>query len=190
MPKRTQIICMHEGKRNKEGMQHSIDPIFANAFIKAFKPNWLRGRMQTLECGDNVRLLAKFPEELKLCVQQGGDTTLIVLADVDDEHKDCDALKAKYLSTAKAHGLSDEAFEKVVFIFPKDRLENWIEFINTGHTDESKEGPRVELAEAADAARNLAEKCKRSDNAVKAFPPSLQWSCRNWNALVERMRET
>ena len=189
MPKRTQIICMHEGKRNKEGMLHSIDPIFASAFIRAFKPNWLRVRLHTLECGDNNRLLEEFPKELKLCAQQGGDTTLVVLADVDDNHKDCDALKAKYQLKAKAHGFSDEVFERVVFIFPKDRLENWIEFINTGHTYEHQEGHRVEPSEAADAARKLASMCKNNDNTAETFPPSLQWSCRNWKALVERMRD-
>ena len=191
MPKRTQIICMHEGKRNKEGLLRSIDPIFASAFIREFKPSWLRGGrtgFRTLECGDNTRLLERFPIELKICAQQGGDTTLIVLADVDDVHKDCDTLKAKYHAVARAHDLSDELFEKVVFIFPKDRLENWIEYINTEHTDENKEGPRVDPSVAADAAKKLANMCKHQDKLSETLPPSLQWSCRNWKILLERMK--
>jgi len=181
MPKRTQIICMHEGKQN------SIDSVFAHAFLKAYKPNWLRISRFT-PCGDKTRLLEKFPEELKVCGMRGADTTLIVIADVDDDCKDCDVLKEKYRLQAKRLGLSDDLFERVVFIFPKDRIENWIEFFNTGHTDESKEGPRVEPDIAAKAAKKLADICKNQDKANETFPLSLQWSCRNWKALIERMR--
>jgi len=188
MPKRTQIICLHEGDRNNEGKLNSIDPIFVNAFFKAYKPNWVRGGLRPVLCGGKTRLLERFPEELKLCASQGGDTTLVVIADVDDDCKDCDTLKMKYHSKAKESGLSDELFEKVVFIFPKDRIENWVEFLNTGHTDESTEGPRVDPAVAAAAARKLAKICKHSDKPNEQFPPSLQWSCHNWKTLVERMR--
>ena len=37
MPKRTQIVCLTGGAHNKDGYLHSIDPIFARAFIKAYK---------------------------------------------------------------------------------------------------------------------------------------------------------
>ena len=188
MPKRTQIICLHEGERNKEGKLYSIDPIFANAFFKAYKPNWVRGGLRSVLCGGKTRLLERFPEELKLCGLQGADTTLIVFADVDDDHRDCDELKARYHSKAKKFGLPDELFEKVVFIFPKDRIENWIEFLNTGFTDENKEGRRVEPSVAVDAAKKLARLCRHPNEGGTPFPPSLEWSCKNWNALIERMR--
>jgi hypothetical protein len=75
-----------------------------------------------------------------------------------------------------------------VFIFAKDRLENWIEFLRTGNTDESHEGPRVRYNRiVADAAKKLAELCKEG-RPIDNMPPSLQWSCRNWRELVQRMR--
>ena len=81
MPKRTQIVCLHEGERNKKGRLFSIDPIFANAFFKAYKPNWVRGGLRSVQCGGKTQLLERFPIELKLCGLQGGDTTMIVMAD-------------------------------------------------------------------------------------------------------------
>jgi hypothetical protein len=75
----------------------------------------------------------------------------------------------------------------VVFAFAEDRLENWVEFLNSGATDESKEGPRVKDSEAVKAARTLADLCLKGA-PIPNIPPSLEWSCRNWRALVERMR--
>jgi hypothetical protein len=185
MSKRTQIICIHEGKKGQ-----SIDPVFANAFLKAYKPEWIRPWKTTavrfIGYGDKTSLRKAFPKELQSCGTAGGDTTLVVLADVDDLENG-DKLKSKYWEEAKTAGLSREIFERAVFIFPKDRIENWVEFLNTGRTDEDQEGPRVkELSTARDAARKLAGFC-RSGSAAGPFPPSLDWSCRNWRALVERL---
>lgn len=183
MAERTELVCIHEGRAG-----HSIDPIFARAFIKARNPSWVRSS-RFKDCGGKLALLERFPAELRACDMQGGNTTLIVLADVDDDCTDCEALKKKYYEKAKESGISDELFEKVIFIFPKDRIENWIEFLNTGKTDESKEGPRVKnFALAVTAAKELAKRCSQSKQPDNSLPPSLQWSCRNWNALVERMR--
>jgi hypothetical protein len=187
MPKRTQIICIHEGKKGS-----SIDPIFANAFLKAYDPEWIRPWKTTvvrfLDCGDKTSLRKVFPKELQSCSAAGGDTTLVVLADVDDDLENGDELKSKYWEEAEATGISRELFEKVVFIFPKDRIENWVEFLNWGTTDEKKEGPRVkDFSEVRDAARKFAGFC-RSGRMPSPLPPSLEWSCRNWRTLVERMR--
>ena len=77
---------------------------------------------------------------------------------------------------------------QVVFIFAKDRLENWIEYLKTGVSDESQEGPRVKHnRKAADAAKVLADRC-RNHTADPPMPPSLAWSCSNWRKLAERMR--
>ena len=77
---------------------------------------------------------------------------------------------------------------RTVFLFAKDRLENWIEFLLTGTTDESKEGPRQKHdRQVADAAKSLARRCE-SGAAEPKLPPSLAWSCENWHKLVERMR--
>jgi hypothetical protein len=186
MSKRTQIICLHEGKKGP-----SIDPVFANAFLKAYGPEWIRPWKTTaarfIGCGGKAELQKVFPKELQSCSTAGGDITLVVLADVD-ELKNGDELKSKYWEEAQSAGLSGELFERVVFIFPKDRIENWVEFLNKGATDEDKEGPRIKnLSEVRDAARKLAKFC-RSGHAPGPLPPSLEWSCRNWRALVERVR--
>jgi hypothetical protein len=186
MPKRTQIICIHEGKKGP-----SIDPVFANTFFKTYRPDWIRPWKTTaarfIGYGGKAELQKAFPKELQFCGTVGGDTTLIVLADVDDL-KNGDELKLKYWEEAEDAGLSRELFEKVVFIFPKNRIENWVEFLNMGVTDENQEGPRVkDLSTVRDAARKLANLC-RSGYAAASLPPSLEWSCRNWRALVERMR--
>jgi hypothetical protein len=75
-----------------------------------------------------------------------------------------------------------------VFIFAKDRLENWIEFLLKGSTDEAQEGPRVKEGKSvAAAAKKLAQICKGRLQEVQ-LPPSLNWSCQNWRQLKERMK--
>jgi hypothetical protein len=101
---------------------------------------------------------------------------------------DGDALKAAFWNVAQQQGITREQFDQVVFVFAKDRIENWVEFLRSGSTDESREGPRLRHdKEAADAARRLAEHCSRGA-PIPNVPPSLEWSCRNWRALVARMR--
>jgi len=187
MAKRTQIVCIHEGKRN------SVDAIFANAFLKEYKPDWIRpfatGKVRFEGCGSKSELMQRFPQELKKCNDAGGDTTLIVLADIDEKLRTGEELKEKYWETAQKNGITREMFEKAVFIFPKDRIENWIQYLSTGTTDEKVEGPRVKNnSEAKDMAQLLAKRCRQSKQNTENFPPSLEWSCRNWKALVERMK--
>jgi hypothetical protein len=118
----------------------------------------------------------------------GGDTTLMVWADLDDDMNDGEQLKEKFWTVAEQDGIKSEEFAQVVFVFAKDRLENWIEFLLTGATDESKEGPRQNHDRpVAEAAKLLAQRCLASVAAPRN-PPSLAWSCRNWRALVERMK--
>jgi hypothetical protein len=112
----------------------------------------------------------------------------MVWADCDDNCADGEALKAGFWQEAQRQGITTQQFDCVVFIFAKDRLENWIEFLQTGTTDESKEGPRVKDPRAvADAAKKLAEFCK-AGSQIHGMPPSLLWSCENWAALVKRMK--
>lgn len=118
----------------------------------------------------------------------GGDTTLMVWADLDHDMADGDSLKQEFWAVAQQARITKEQFDQVVFVFAKDRLENWIEFLQTGTTDESKEGARQKHDRpVADAARSLARRCASSE-AEPRLPPSLGWSCRNWRKLVERMR--
>ena len=128
------------------------------------------------------------PRKLKHCLEQGGNTTLMVWADLDHDMADGDALRRAFWNAAQRQGITVEQFNQVVFVFAKDRLENWIEFLNTETTDESREGPRVRNdRDAARAARRLVAHCSHSVS-IPNLPPSLEWSCRNWRALVERMR--
>jgi hypothetical protein len=181
-------VCLCEG-RNGE----SIDEVFINRLMKSLQPDWLRpwpgsNVVRLVPCGGRKEVVEKMPVELQRCLDAGGNTTLMVWADCDDTCNDGDALKAHFWQEAKQKGITQEQFERVVFIFTKDRIENWIEFLLTGSTDESREGPRVKHnREAADAAKRLADFCK-SGKPVNNVPSSLQWSCKNWRALTERMR--
>jgi hypothetical protein len=187
---RTQIVCLCEGAKGA-----SIDEVFINKLIKCLDPNWLRpwggsNAIRLVPCGNRAALIAKVPAELRNCLDAGADTTLMVWSDLDDDRDNGDALKADFWQEAQRNGISKDGFNRIVFIFAKDRLENWIEFLETGKTDESIEGPRVKHNRAAaDAAKKLAEFCKAGKPA-DGMPPSLQWSCRNWRALAERMRRS
>jgi hypothetical protein len=132
-------------------------------------------------------VLEKMPAELQSCLNAGSNTTLMVWADVDDNPNDCEALKADFWKVAQRNGISQNEFDSVVFIFAKDRLENWIEFLQNGTTDESAEGQRVKHNRTvADAAKKLADFCK-AGKPVDGLPPSLKWSCMNWRTLTGRM---
>jgi len=112
----------------------------------------------------------------------------MVWADCDDDCDDGDALKGEFWKEVKQSGITQNDFDHIVFIFAKDRLENWIQFLNAGQTNEDEEGPRLKHdKEAADAAKKLAGFCK-AGRPVEDFPASLQWSCKNWRTLVERMK--
>jgi hypothetical protein len=185
---RTQIVCLCEGRKGE-----SIDEVFINKLIKCLGPSWLRpwggsNTVRLVPCGGRAAVIAKMPAELRACLGAGGDTTLMVWADCDDDCSDAGSLKTHFWKEAQRQGITQAQFGRVVFIFAKDRIENWIEFLMTGNTDEAKEGPRVRYnREAADAAKRLADFCK-AGKPVDGMPPSLQWSCENWRVLAERMK--
>ncbi|MEX0777825.1 MAG: hypothetical protein WD042_19155 [Phycisphaeraceae bacterium] len=188
MASRTQMVCLCEGRRGE-----SIDEVFINKLIKSLAPNWLRhsggsNALRLVPCGRRAAVIEKTPGELKNCLDAGGNTTLMVWADCDDNCAHGESLKTAFWKEAERQGITKEQFDRVVFVFAKDRLENWIEFLRTGNTDEAKEGPRVKHnRDVADAAKKLADFCK-AGKPVDDMPPSLQWSCKNWRSLVERMK--
>lgn len=188
MASRTQIVCLHEGKKGR-----SIDPIFIHTVLKALDPAWIRpwqgnNIVRPVDCGGRSDLIARMPTELRSCLTMGGNTALMVWADLDHDMATGEQLKERFWSAAQQAGIQREQFDKVVFVFAKDRLENWIEFLLTGATDESKEGRRQRHDKAvAEAARSLAKRCASGAIEPK-LPPSLSWSCQNWRKLVERMR--
>ncbi len=188
MASRTQIVCLCEGAKGQ-----SIDEVFINRLIKSLDPGWLKpwggsNKLRLVPCGGRKTVIDKLPTELKGCLDAGGATTLMVWADCDDDCSDGESLKQKFWAVAQQRGVSRDDFDRVVFVFSKDRLENWIEFLQTGNTDEAKEGPRVKSnRDAANAARKLADFCK-AGKPLDVMPQSLQWSCKNWRALAERMK--
>jgi hypothetical protein len=178
---------MCEGRKGE-----SIDEVFINALLKALKPGWIRKQgniVRLVPCGGRTVVVERMPAELQNCMDAGSDTTLMVWADCDHDCADGESLKVHFWKEVKEKGITQEQFERVVFIFAKDRIENWIEFLQTGNTGESKEGPRMknQNRKVADAAKRLADFCK-AGKPVDGMPPSLQWSCGNWRALVERMK--
>ncbi len=184
---RTQIVCLHEGEAGR-----SIDPIFITRLMKALNPAWVRhgdgsNIVRTVSLGGRTTLIQRMPGELRSCLEMGGHTTLMVWADLDHDMKDGDQLKEVFWRAAEQAGITKDQFDQVVFVFAKDRLENWIEFLLNGATDDSKSAPKRKHDRlVADAARSLAERCL-SGTAVPKLPPSLAWSCRNWRTLVARM---
>jgi len=185
---RTQIVCLHEGEKGS-----SIDPVFINKLLRTLRPAWIRpfqgsNLIRLIPKGGRKTLIEEMPAELKACLAQGGHTTLMVWADLDDDMADGDELKEKFWQEAQEAGITKEEFDQVVFAFAKDRLENWIQYWNEGATSEDEEGPRVKHNKAvADAAKKLAQRCQQMQ-ADRPLPPSLEWSCENWRKLVERMK--
>ena len=187
MASRTELVCMCEGERGA-----SIDSVFINRLIRSLKPTWIRKQgsnfIVILPQGGRKSLISAFPAELRRCLNQGGSTTLMVWADLADNMDNGDQLVVEFKNAALAEGISEAEFKNAVFIFAKDRLENWIEFLETGSTDEKAEGFRVTQGRRVrDAAKSLADRCKK-EQANPPFPPSLAWSCKNWQRLVKRMQ--
>lgn len=188
MASRTQIVCLHEGEQGR-----SIDPVFIRTLLKTLDPSWIRpwkgsNIIRAVDCGGRSSLIARMPVELRTCLEMGADTTLMVWADLDDDMNDGDQLRRQFEEGARQNGIAGEDFDRVVFIFAKDRLENWIEFLLTGSTDEAQEGPREKDGKrVAEAAKRLAQRCAGQLHGPQ-LPPSLDWSCQNWRRLVERMR--
>ena len=163
--------------------------------VRALKPAWIRpfkgsNLVRPESCGGRSELIKRMPQELKACSSIGGQTTLMVWADLDRDMNDGDQLKEEFWKIAQAEGIIKEQFEAVVFVFAKYRLENWIQYLTEGATDEKEPGPRIKHNKvAADAAKTLAERCGQAQ-ANPPLPPSLEWSCRNWRKLVERMKSS
>ena len=62
MSKRTQIVCIHEGKQGA-----SINPVFANSFLKTYNPEWIRpwktAVVRLVPYGGKSELRDAFPPE-------------------------------------------------------------------------------------------------------------------------------
>lgn len=187
MPSRTQLVCLHEGKPGR-----SIDPIFINRLIRKLNPSWIRPQpgnnlIRVVGCGGRAEVMARVPSELRACIQAGADVSLMVWADMDHNASSGDDLIHLFWLKAQSEGIARADFDKIVFIFAKDRLENWIQFLLTNQTDEAVEGPRVRDKDAAEAALRLAKRCQQNITNPP-LPPSLEWSCRKWRSFADRMK--
>jgi hypothetical protein len=188
MPSRTQILCLHEGRDGR-----SIDPLFIRTLIKRLKPSWIapwpgNNVIRTVGCHGRKELIEATPGQLRAVLTQGNQVTLMVWADLDDDMAGGDLLKGEFWKKCETEGISRNEFDQIVFAFAKDRLENWIEFLNEGSTDEEKSGPRLKHDRpVADAAKKLAKLCLQG-NADTDLPPSLQWSCGNWRGFVRKIK--
>ena len=58
----------------------------------------------------------------------GADTTLMVWADLDHDMNDGNQLRDKSREKARENGIADIDFDRVVFVFAKDRLETGLNF--------------------------------------------------------------
>ena len=145
--------------------------------MKSLRPDWLRpwtgsNVIRLDPCGGRKELAEKLPAELRSCLAAGGHTTLMVWADCDDNCADPDGAQGIVLEQAQDRRSPRSSSTAVVFIFAKDRIENWVEFLTTGNTDESKEGPRVKHnREAAEAART-GLRCQGSEACETCRPRS------------------
>ena len=187
MANRTQIVCLHEGRKGR-----SVDSVFINRLVRSLKPVWIRpwgsNTIRLESCGGRTDLIREMPRQLKQVLAAGSDTTLMVWADLDHDMADGNQLKDRFWKEAQQNGITRTDFDQVVFAFAKDRIENWVEFLMKGTTDESTEGPRLnDDLQAAEAARRLADHCRRGA-PIPNLPPSLAWSCENWRNLATRMR--
>src|SRR6266853_2521465 len=93
---RTQIVCLHEGASGR-----SIDPIFIRTLLKALDPSWIRpwkgnNIIRTNACGGRNDLIARMPAELRSCLEMGGETTLMVWADLDHDMENGEQLKSRF----------------------------------------------------------------------------------------------
>ena len=108
MANRTEILCLHEGEKGK-----SVDPVFINRLIRSLKPAWLRrqgSNWVTLDaCGGRKSLIEVFPKKLKQVLVAGGDTTLMVWADLDHDMHDGDTLRNEFWREAQQQGVERAA---------------------------------------------------------------------------------
>jgi hypothetical protein len=52
--------------------------------------------IRPVDCGGRSELIARMPEELKTCIEMGGDTTLMVWADLDDDMESGNQLRRSF----------------------------------------------------------------------------------------------
>jgi hypothetical protein len=89
---------------------------------------------------------------------------------------------------ARQSGIEDNDLERVVFVFAKDRLENWIEFLVTGSTDEAQEGPREKDGKTVAAAKKAGPDVQGATTRSSA-PAIPRLVMPKRHRLVARMRD-
>jgi hypothetical protein len=169
VPSRTQIVCLHEGEKGR-----SIDPVFICALLKALDPAWIRpwkgsNKFRPIDCGARSSLIARMPRELRTCLEMGADTTLMVWADLDDDMDDGEQLRREFQKNATQNGLTEEDFDRVVFIFAKTGSKTGSSFYSLGQLMRLKKGLGKKMASASQRPQEGWPKNVQGSNTVLNF---------------------
>ena len=113
-------------------------------------------------------------------------TALVVLIDADrDSVETIRRLLDDRLKQEQMNALSSE--DRVFIASPKWRIENWIEYLKTGKTDEKSQGPRLDdEGSARTLALDLHRKCLVKSPLLNV-PPSLGKACEEWQLFRTKL---
>lgn len=176
LPRRIALVVLHED------MLHQS---FTVAFLNKFGlPARIRPRLVHAKSKGGVQ--KQFRTEVQELLKQGAETHLFVLMDADGlTFEDNRRLLLSELTEEERTDL--ERLGRWHLVCPNYELENWCRNIEGSHFDEQRD---VKLAyrnnsEAREAARTLADACKRGI-IIDGSLPSLMEACGRWQAYVQR----
>jgi hypothetical protein len=167
MAKRVEIVFLHEDTQHQS---------FGTAFLN--KITRVR-RIEPVRMGRRSMLVNDFPRQLKAVRSRGGKAALVVLIDADhDSVQEIREVLDRRLKEADMPTISPE--DPIFIAIPKWRIENWIEYLRTGDTDEAAQGARlIDEASARPLAAKLHETCLNGP-PLASPPPSLEQACTEW----------
>ena len=191
MASRTQIVCMCEGQRGQ-----SIDEVFINRLMKSLGPPWLRpwsgsNTIRLKPCGGRRALIEEMPKDSS----GGASRPAATRPSWSGPTVTMTVPTAKHSRPLSGKRQSDRELRtnnstKWCSRLRKTAWKTGSNSCRKGNTDEAIEGPRVtNNRDVAEAAKKLAEMCK-AGKLVQNLPPSLKWSCQNWNTLKGRMKSS
>lgn len=171
---RVEIVFLHEDTQHQS---------FGTAFLNQIKT---MRRIEPVRKGSRALLVQDFPRQVKAVRSRGGAAALVVLIDADRDS--VDKVWNILNDRLKQEGMSVISSSDLIFIAsPKWRIENWIEYLRTGATNEELQGPRLEdEGSAREDAGSLYQMC-----VTRALPPnpppSLKAACEQWLAFRDKL---
>lgn len=142
--------------------------------------------IETVRAGSRANVINRFPKELKALRSRSG-SALVVMIDADkDSVSDVRQIIDQKLAQT---GEPPVRVKDLVFVAsPKWRIENWIQYLREGHTDESKQGPRLDKENSCrEDAKRLFESCIGNVALLQA-PESLESACAEWKPFRNRIK--